>query len=91
MGQTSASSTDWTGWCVLVTGSSGLLTDRQLYRPADVELLQGDYTKAATRLKWKPTVSFQALVQEMVDANLQCFKGGELVLSLSGTDPGLPN
>lgn len=45
-------------------------TDPALVRPADVDLLQADAGKARRRLGWRPQVSFEALVQSMVDADL---------------------
>ena len=47
--------------------------DPQFQRPADVETLLGDATKAKARLGWASMHSFQALVHEMVDADLQHF------------------
>jgi GDPmannose 4,6-dehydratase len=40
-------------------------------RPAEVELLIGDSTKARKQLGWEPSVTFQELVHLMVDADLQ--------------------
>jgi GDPmannose 4,6-dehydratase len=40
-------------------------------RPAEVELLIGDPTKAATKLGWKPSVNFEELVELMVQAELE--------------------
>jgi len=48
-----------------------LVVDQQLYRPADVNLLLGDCTKARERLGWTYNNSFQSLVREMVDADLE--------------------
>ena len=45
--------------------------DPKLLRPAEVELLQGDYTKARRQLGWKPTVSFRDLIETMVKADLK--------------------
>ena len=42
----------------------------QFFRPAEVDLLLGDATKARTSLKWQPKISFQQLVEMMVDADL---------------------
>tara|TARA_Y100000389_G_scaffold26815_1_gene23051 strand:- start:9699 stop:10730 length:1032 start_codon:yes stop_codon:yes gene_type:complete len=39
------------------------------FRPAEVEELLGDSTKARTKLNWKPQCSFQKLVHEMVDSD----------------------
>lgn len=41
------------------------------FRPADVEYLLGDYTKAKKILGWEPKVSFKELVQKMVTADLK--------------------
>ena len=45
--------------------------DPRYFRPAEVDLLLGDSTKARTRLGWKPRVSFPELVRMMVDADLE--------------------
>jgi GDPmannose 4,6-dehydratase len=44
--------------------------DPELFRPAEVNTLRGDATKARAALGWKPSVSFAELVQMMVDADL---------------------
>jgi len=44
--------------------------DPALVRPAEVDHLLGDATKARTQLGWNPTVDFKALVEMMVDADL---------------------
>ena len=46
-------------------------TDPALLRPAEVDHLIGDPTKARQRLGWTPTVDFAGLVRMMVDAELQ--------------------
>ena len=48
--------------------------DPQFQRPADVETLLGDATKAKTQLGWASSHSFQTLVHEMVDADLEHFR-----------------
>jgi GDPmannose 4,6-dehydratase len=45
--------------------------DEAVYRPAEVDLLIGDTTKAQKVLGWKPAVNFAALVKEMVDADME--------------------
>ncbi len=45
--------------------------DSTLLRPAEVNTLRGDATKARRVLGWQPTVDFPALVRMMVDADLQ--------------------
>ena len=47
-----------------------VVVDRALVRPAEVESLLGDATKARRALGWEPRVSFHALVDMMVDADL---------------------
>ena len=44
--------------------------DPRFVRPAEVDLLLGDCTKAKEKLKWKPKTSFKSLVHMMVDADL---------------------
>ena len=44
--------------------------DVALDRPAEVETLLADPSKARTRLGWSPTVDFDALIRMMVDADL---------------------
>ena len=51
-----------------------VIQDPQLYRPAEVNLLQGDASKAAERLGWTYSLSFSDLVKEMVDADLEYHK-----------------
>lgn len=45
--------------------------DRQLFRPAEVDQLIGDASKAHKKLGWRPRVSFQELVAMMVESDLQ--------------------
>lgn len=45
--------------------------DRQFYRPAEVHLLIGDYSKARKKLGWRPQVKFKELVRMMVDVDLE--------------------
>jgi GDPmannose 4,6-dehydratase len=45
--------------------------DARYFRPAEVDLLQGDATKARRELGWQPTVGFQELVHMMVEADLK--------------------
>jgi GDPmannose 4,6-dehydratase len=43
--------------------------DERYFRPAEVDLLIGDYSKAKAKLGWEPTVRFKELVRMMVDAD----------------------
>ncbi len=48
--------------------------DPKFFRPAEVELLIGDYTKAERQMGWKPKTSFRELAEMMVDADLLSLK-----------------
>ena len=50
---------------------SHVTLDPKLIRPAEVEHLIGDSTKARTQLGWAPTVGFAGLIRMMVDADLE--------------------
>jgi len=51
--------------------------DKRFFRPADVDKLCGDSSRARRNLKWKPKVSFQSLVKMMVDADLARLAGSK--------------
>jgi GDPmannose 4,6-dehydratase len=53
--------------------------DPRYFRPAEVETLLGDPTKAKEKLGWEPKVGFEELVSEMVRADLETAKRDELV------------
>jgi GDPmannose 4,6-dehydratase len=53
------------------TGEVIVKVDPRYFRPTEVESLLGDATKARTKLGWKPELSFETLVQEMVAEDLQ--------------------
>jgi GDPmannose 4,6-dehydratase len=50
--------------------------DPALLRPAEVEHLRGDASKARTELGWTPAVDFAGLVEMMVDADLARLASG---------------
>ncbi len=47
------------------------MQDPRFFRPAEVDLLIGDATKARDKLGWRPTVGFTDLIEMMVDADLE--------------------
>ena len=49
--------------------------DEKFFRPAEVDLLVGDYSKAADKLKWAPKTTFEELVTMMVDADMALLEG----------------
>ncbi len=51
------------------TGRELVFVSEKYFRPAEVEELLGDSTKARTQLGWKPVCTFDELVKEMVDAD----------------------
>jgi len=70
--------------CHLAFGHLGLdyeeyvQVDPHFFRPADVDLLVSDPSKARTVLGWEPTVSFKDLVVMMVEADLKRLQAAEL-------------
>ena len=58
------------------TGKVLVEVDPRYFRPAEVELLWGDSTKARTELGWEPKYSFMDLVKEMVQSDLEEMKNG---------------
>ena len=50
--------------------------DPRFLRPAEVEHLIGDYSKAKEKLGWQPRTSFEELVRLMVDADLELLAAG---------------
>ncbi|MBM3986210.1 MAG: GDP-mannose 4,6-dehydratase [Planctomycetes bacterium] len=64
-------------FCEIAFGHAGLSwqehvrTDSRHLRPAEVDLLLGDWTKARQVLGWKPRVGFAELVRMMTDADLE--------------------
>jgi len=57
--------------CLGLDYRNHVVVDEQFYRPAEVHVLQGDASKAMKKLNWAPTVSFEGLVQEMVEGDLR--------------------
>jgi GDPmannose 4,6-dehydratase len=47
-----------------------VVTEEKLKRPAEVDLLLGDSTKARRVLGWEPKISLEEMVAEMVEADL---------------------
>jgi len=53
------------------TGNILVRVDKKYFRPTEVDILLGDYTKARKRLNWSPKISFTQLVKEMVDSEMK--------------------
>jgi GDPmannose 4,6-dehydratase len=52
--------------------------DKRYFRPTEVETLLGDSTKAKNKLNWKPKISFQDLIKEMMMVDLEEAKKDKL-------------
>jgi GDPmannose 4,6-dehydratase len=67
--------------CEVAFGHVGLdwrrfvVQDERFMRPADVDMLVGDASKAHARLGWQPTVGFEEMVRRMVDADVARLAG----------------
>ena len=48
--------------------------DKKLFRPAEVDLLKADFSKAQRELNWRPNISFDELVKSMVDSDIKFIK-----------------
>jgi len=53
------------------TGKVLVRVDPRYFRPTEVESLLGDATRARTKLGWEPQISFDTLVKDMVDSDLE--------------------
>lgn len=51
--------------------------DKAFIRPAEVDLLVGDSSKAQKKLGWKPKVTFEQMIQMMVDSDIQRHQGAK--------------
>jgi GDPmannose 4,6-dehydratase len=69
--------------CQLEIGKEVVAVDPLHFRPAEVELLIGDPTKAKTRLGWEPKYDLSSLVKEMVESDIELFKR-QAILKESG-------
>src|ERR1700676_3065698 len=61
------------------SGRSIVKIDARYFRPTEVDTLLGDPSKARTRLGWKAEISFDRLVQEMVESDLEIARRDALV------------
>lgn len=69
---------DEVGYCAS-TGRTFVKVDKQYYRPTEVEQLLGNASKAREKLGWKPQVTFEKLVEEMVMADVALVAAGDMI------------
>jgi GDPmannose 4,6-dehydratase len=62
--------------CVDLDWQKYVIVDPALYRPAEVDLLVGDATKAKKELGWTPAMNFRSLVRHMVHADVERLSAG---------------
>src|SRR5262245_9850780 len=60
--------------CVSLDWRNYMVQDPKFMRPAEVDLLVGDASKAHAYLGWEPEVSFEQLIQMMVEADIERLK-----------------
>ncbi|OQY48159.1 MAG: GDP-mannose 4,6-dehydratase [Anaerolineaceae bacterium 4572_78] len=60
--------------CVGLDWEKYVVVDKQFYRPAEVDVLIGDPSKAKSKLGWQPQVTFDGLVKMMVESDLEIVK-----------------
>ena len=61
------------------TGKEIVAVDPRYFRPTEVETLLGDPSKAHEKLGWTPKISFEEMVQEMMQTDLELAKRDDLV------------
>ena len=61
------------------TGNCIVAVDKRYFRPTEVETLLGDPTKAKEKLDWVPKITFEEMVHEMMENDLQLAKRDALV------------
>jgi GDPmannose 4,6-dehydratase len=62
--------------CVDLDWHDYVVQDERFMRPAEVDLLVGDSSKAGRELGWEPQVTFKELVRMMVDADIKMIRDG---------------
>jgi GDPmannose 4,6-dehydratase len=63
--------------CLDLDWHKHVVCDTQFFRPAEVDLLVGDASKAQARLGWQPAVKFEELIRLMVDADLKALQSNK--------------
>ena len=63
--------------CVDLDWHDYVVQDPRFMRPAEVDLLVGDPSKAGAKLGWEPTVTFPELVKMMVESDMALIESGQ--------------
>src|SRR5205814_5725195 len=64
-----------------------VVSDQAFVRPAEVDHLVGDSSKARRVLGWEPKVSFEQLIEMMVDADLQRLSAAQAAAGAAVAEP----
>lgn len=62
------------------TGKEIIKIDKRYFRPSEVDVLIGDYSKAKKLLGWEPKYTIEQLCKEMVEADIELFKRDKYLL-----------
>ena len=62
-----------------------VVVDQELHRPAEVNILLGDASKARAQLGWNHSVTFEELVREMVEADCRALGVEHALVPRAGT------
>lgn len=62
------------------TGKTLIKIDSRYFRPAEVDYLCGDSSKARTKLGWEPEYNLDLIIKEMIDADLKAAQKRKLIL-----------
>ncbi len=54
-----------------LVGESVIKVDPKYFRPAEIDILVGDYSKAKEKLGWEPTLTVDDLIRDMVENDLE--------------------
>lgn len=65
--------------CVGLNWRDYVITDEKLYRPAEINELRGDFSRAKKKLGWESKVSFKELIQMMMEADIKAIENQNLL------------
>jgi GDPmannose 4,6-dehydratase len=65
-----------------------IVIDKRLYRPSEVNILRGDFSKARKKLDWEPNVRFNELIKMMVDSDINFLKSQNAISNTASIGRG---